>query len=98
MVEILELVSCHRHIVFSLAYGAETVNWFCPDSFENPGRFLFLAEFAGFWYTDFAALSHTGNRREVNCMECFFGFLASVAASVVSYFVCKWLDHHDKGQ
>ena len=25
-------------------------------------------------------------------------FLASVAASVVSHFVCKWLDRHNKGQ
>lgn len=31
-------------------------------------------------------------------MEILAGFLMSVAAGVVSYYVCKWLDRHGKGR
>ena len=29
------------------------------------------------------------------CMEIFVSFLVSVAASIVSYYICKWLDGDD---
>lgn len=44
MVEILEPVSCHRHIDFSLTYWLETVNWFCPDSFEKAATNISLED------------------------------------------------------
>lgn len=37
-------------------------------------------------------------QREVNAVEQIKAFLASVGASVVSYYVCKWLDKRGKGK
>jgi capsular polysaccharide biosynthesis protein len=31
-------------------------------------------------------------------MEVVIAFFVSVAAGVVSYYICKWLDRHVKGQ
>jgi len=29
---------------------------------------------------------------EVNIMQNFFGFIFSIIASVIAYYICKWLD------
>ena len=41
----------------------------------------------------------SGNRKGVALVDITItGFLVSVAASVVAYYVCKWLDSHGKGK
>ena len=50
-------------------------------------------------YTVVAALPYSGNRGEVSNMASLFNsFLVTVAANVVSYYICKWLDSHRKGR
>lgn len=31
-------------------------------------------------------------------LEILISFLVSVAAGIISYYVCKWLDRHGKGK
>jgi capsular polysaccharide biosynthesis protein len=38
------------------------------------------------------------SREEVKTLEIIIGFVVSVAAGIVSYYICKWLDRHVKGQ
>lgn len=38
------------------------------------------------------ATTHSGNRGEVKKLEVFSSFVLAVAAGVVSYYICKWLD------
>lgn len=40
-------------------------------------------------------LSTLSSRKEVSYMDYIVAFLVSVAASVVSYFICKWLNRDD---
>ena len=49
-------------------------------------------------YTVPAALLQSGNRKEVSALEYFANFLVSVGASVVAYYIRKWLDGHGKGK
>lgn len=49
-------------------------------------------------YAVVAALLRPSNGKEVKLMDGWFAFLVSVAASVVGYYICKWLDRHDKGK
>lgn len=49
-------------------------------------------------YTVPAALLQSGNREEVNGVEHLSNFLVAVAASVVAYYIRKWLDGHGKGK
>ena len=44
------------------------------------------------WYNGFAALPAHFIGKEVGTMNHIFAFMTSVAANVVSNFVCKWLD------
>ena len=32
------------------------------------------------------------SRKEVNIMQVFFDFVLSIIASVIAYYICKWLD------
>lgn len=34
----------------------------------------------------------TGNRKGVSVMDMFVSFILSVVASVIAYYICKWLD------
>lgn len=38
----------------------------------------------------------SGNRKEVMSVEYLNAFLISVMASVVGYYICKWLDGNDE--
>ena len=59
-------------------------------------RFAFLLLLC---YTGIAALTYSGNREGVCKMDSLFNsFLVTVAANVVSYYICKWLDSHRKGK
>jgi hypothetical protein len=40
----------------------------------------------------------SGNRLEVSGLEALINFLLAVEASVVGYYVCKWLDRWRKGK
>ena len=42
------------------------------------------------------AALQTGDREEVMPVEVAFTFLISVTASVVAYYLCKWLDGDDR--
>jgi hypothetical protein len=57
-----------------------------------------VADFAGLWYSGNAALLHSGSRGEVEMLEILISFLVSVAAGIISYYVCKWLDRRSKGK
>lgn len=41
-------------------------------------------------------LSALSARKEVEFMTYIISFVLSVAASVVGYYICKWLDRHEK--
>lgn len=32
------------------------------------------------------------SRKEVNIMQAFFDLVLSIIASVIAYYICKWLD------
>ena len=34
-------------------------------------------------------------RKEVNIMQNFFDFIFSIIASIIAYYICKWLDGDD---
>lgn len=53
---------------------------------------------AALCYTGPAALLHPSNGKEVSIMDGVITFFVSVVASVVAYYVCKWLDGHSKGK
>ena len=57
-----------------------------------------LVHIVGIWYNTVAALLQSGNREEVDTLEFVIGFLVSVAAGIISYYVCKWLDRRSKGK
>lgn len=44
----------------------------------------------------FVAALQSGDRKEVTFMELPIVFLVSLAASVVAYYICKWLERHRK--
>ena len=44
----------------------------------------------------FCCSLQSGNRKEVCQLKLFFSFLCAVAAEVVGYYLCKWLDAHRK--
>ena len=46
-------------------------------------------------YNSIAAIS-ARNWKEVKKVGIITSFLVSVAAGVVSYYICKWLDEHQK--
>ena len=35
------------------------------------------------------------SRKEVNNMQVFFDLVLSIIASVIAYYICKWLDGED---
>lgn len=45
-------------------------------------------------YNILVAINLSGDGKEV-CMEVIVMFLISVAASIVAYYICKWLDRDD---
>ena len=40
--------------------------------------------------------SYSFQRKEVTYLEYIIAFLISVLASVVGYYICKWLDRNDR--
>lgn len=62
------------------------------------GRLSNIERWGDLCYNLPAALLHTGNRKEVCGLEILTSFLVSLAAGIVGYFVCKWLDRHRKGK
>ena len=59
---------------------------------------FWIAIGGAFCYTVPAALLQSGNRKEVLGLEYFANFLVAVGASVVAYYIRKWLDGHGKGK
>ena len=52
-----------------------------------------IARYRFLCYTVPAALLHSPNRgNEVNPLETLSTFIQTVAAQVVAYYLCKWLD------
>ena len=41
-------------------------------------------------------LSTLSSRKEVSLMEYILAFLISVLASIVGYYICKWLDRNTR--
>ena len=47
----------------------------------------------------FCCSLQSGNRKEVSRMaEILINFIMAVAAQVLAYYLCKWLDNHRKGR
>ena len=68
--------------------GAFFVSWHCDG----------LDAIKGCWYIKSAALLQSGNREEVIALSNLTSFLVSIGASIVGYYICKWLDRHSKGK
>ena len=49
-------------------------------------------------YNPHAALPHTGNRRGVSVVDVLINFILAVSASVIAYYLCKWIDTWRKGR
>ncbi|MEF2710019.1 MAG: hypothetical protein U0N01_13005 [Pseudoruminococcus massiliensis] len=48
--------------------------------------------FLPLWYNERRYHPYTGTERGCATMSIFSSFLLSVLASVVAYYICKWLD------
>lgn len=57
----------------------------------NKGKWLLVA-FLPLWYNGQRYHPYTGTERGCATMSIFSSFLLSVLASVVAYYICKWLD------
>ena len=57
----------------------------------NKGKWLLVA-FLPLWYNERRYHPYTGTERGCATMSIFSSFLLSVLASVVAYYICKWLD------
>ena len=55
---------------------------------------FFWKSFLFVWYIDNVAWTHQHEGGE-NVVELICTFLVSVGASVVAYYICKWLDGND---
>ena len=47
------------------------------------------------WYSSIVTTPYTGTEGRVVFMELVVSFVISVMASVVAYYLCKWLDGED---
>lgn len=66
------------------------------EVFENDKAYIALS--VEMWYNALAALLQSGNRKEVSALEILTRILVSVVASVISRYICKWLDRNNKGK
>ena len=55
-------------------------------------------QFQAYGEYTYAALLQSGNREEVIALSNLTSFLVSIGASIVGYYICKWLDRHSKGK
>ena len=55
-------------------------------------RYFIIYKFCRLCYNIYVTDSDTGNREEVSTLEYMNSFLISIAASVIAYYICKWLD------
>ena len=57
----------------------------------NKGKWLLVA-FLPLWYNERRYHPYTGTGRGCVITNTLLSFLISVLASVVAYYICKWLD------
>ena len=43
-------------------------------------------------YTYYVVVSQSDNRLEVKIMSIAVSFIVSLSASIVAYYICKWID------
>lgn len=48
------------------------------------------------WYNDVVALLIPGNGKEVHTLETMLSLACSIAANVIAYYICKWLDEQSR--
>ena len=53
---------------------------------------LSLNRMSSVWYTTGVALLIPGNGKEVHTLETTVSLICSIAANVISYYICKWLE------
>ena len=75
-----------KHLAKARAAGSNPVSRWK----ENPMRMGF------FCYNENVAAPQSGDRKGVGLV--LTGFLISVAASIIAYYVCKWLDERFGGK
>ena len=74
---------------------ATALNWEASPPL-SVGQFC-LPTLTLLWYTLRVVALHSDNRKEVMSVDNLTAFFLSVAASIVGYYICKWLDRNDKG-
>ena len=53
---------------------------------------LSLNKISFVWYNTGVALPIPGSREEVRQLNAMLSLLCSIAANVIAYYICKWLD------
>lgn len=48
--------------------------------------------FYKYCYTYYVVVSQSDNRLEVKIMSIAVSFIVSLSASIVAYYICKWID------
>lgn len=71
----------------------ETDSW----GTETPLGFVFLADTVGFWYNTVGCLCPPWQQGGGEEMTVLADFIMAIVASVIGYYICKWLDRHHKG-
>ena len=59
---------------------------------------LLLADTVKSCYNICAAPPNLATERGCKAMELLINFFVSVAAGILCYYICKWLDRHNRGQ
>ena len=53
---------------------------------------IFVCKFVFVCYNTSVTDSDTDNRKEVFILEIVISFFLSITASIIAYYICKWLD------
>ena len=73
-------------------------NYFRSGIIYSLGAFLAgnIEIYVFFCYNSYVVVSYSGNREEVIALSNLTSFLVSIGASIVGYYICKWLDGDNK--
>lgn len=69
----------------------------CNFMKRGPSGSAALAYFAEFWYNAVGCLCPPWQQGGGEEMITLADFIMAVVANVIGYYICKWLDRHNKG-
>ena len=90
--------SCPPCLNFRIKKEREPAGFLSVFCHKNAATFYKLALPVKLWYIIEAVHLHSGSREEVKALPELYNFILPVSASVVAYYICKWLDGQNKGQ